>query len=85
MRNFLIILSLLLLTACESKTRKDSFSAGSEIRVVSGTVYICTGNSATKYHSNPNCSGLNRCSGTIEEVSTNEAENMGRRPCKRCY
>ena len=49
------------------------------------TVYICTGENATKYHCDPDCSGLSRCSGEIEEVSEEEAEDMGRTPCKICY
>lgn len=35
--------------------------------ILSGTVYICTGPKARKYHSNPNCRGLNRCSGSIKK------------------
>lgn len=49
------------------------------------TVYICTGETSTKYHSDPDCRGLGRCTGKIEEVSEDEAENMGRTPCKICY
>lgn len=48
-------------------------------------VYICTGEKSTKYHSSPDCRGLGRCSGEIEEVSEEEAEGMGRTPCKICY
>lgn len=48
-------------------------------------VYICTGETSTKYHSDPDCRGLSRCSGEIEEVSEEEAEDMGRTPCKICY
>lgn len=49
------------------------------------SVYICTGETSTKYHSDPDCRGLSRCSGEIEEVSEEEAEDMGRTPCKICY
>ena len=38
-----------------------------------------------KYHIDPDCSGLSRCLGEIEEVSEEEAEDMGRTPCKICY
>lgn len=48
-------------------------------------VYICTGETSTKYHSNSDCKGLYRCSGEIEEVSEEEAKDMGRTPCKICY
>ena len=46
---------------------------------------LCTGETSTKYHSDPDCRGLSRCSGEIEEVSEEEAEDMGRTPCKICY
>ncbi len=49
------------------------------------SVYICTGETSTKYHCDPDCRGLGRCTGEIEEVSEDEAENMGRTPCKICY
>lgn len=48
-------------------------------------VYICTGETSTKYHSDPECRGLGRCSSEIEEVTEEEAEDMGRTPCKICY
>lgn len=51
----------------------------------SESVYICTGETSTKYHTDPDCRGLSRCSGEIEEVSEEEAEDMGRTPCKICY
>ena len=50
-----------------------------------GSVYICTGETSTKYHRDHDCRGLYRCSGEIEEVSVEEAEDMGRTPCKICY
>lgn len=49
------------------------------------SVYICTWETSTKYHSDPDCRGLSRCSGEIEEVSEEEAEDIGRTPCKICY
>lgn len=48
-------------------------------------VYICTGPKATVYYSTENCSGLNRCSGSIKKVTETQAKNMGRRRCKKCY
>lgn len=51
----------------------------------SSTVYICTGRSATTYHSRSNCSGISTCKGSMQRVSEQEAINMGRRPCKKCY
>ncbi|WP_314824436.1 hypothetical protein [Porphyromonas endodontalis] len=47
-------------------------------------VYICTGGSATKYHSPPNCRGLNRCKGDVIKISIKDARNQGRTACKIC-
>lgn len=53
--------------------------------VLSGTVYICTGPKARKYHSSQNCRGLNRCSGSIKSLSVSVAQSKGFTPCKICY
>lgn len=55
------------------------------IKNETSSVYICTGETSTKYHCDRDCKGLSRCSGEIEEVSEEEAEGMGRTPCKICY
>ena len=47
-------------------------------------VWVCTGNSATTYHNNRSCRGLNNCRATIEQMPVEEAE-IYRRPCKTCY
>ena len=47
-------------------------------------VYICTGGSATKYHSTPNCRGLNLCKGDVIKISIGDARNQGRTACKIC-
>lgn len=65
--------------------RYDSEENYKERNNVTGVVYICTGETSTKYHSDPDCKGLSRCSGEIEEVSEEEADDMGRTPCKICY
>lgn len=49
------------------------------------TVYVCTGPSSTKYHCFEDCLGLSRCSGDVEEMDLEEAEDEGYEPCKRCY
>lgn len=49
------------------------------------TVYICTGRSATVYHKTSKCRGLNRCSGSVKEVTIEKAKSMNRRACKICY
>ena len=48
-------------------------------------VWICTGRSSKCYHATQSCMGLSNCGGNIKEVSLEEAEDMGRRPCRICY
>ncbi|VTY06899.1 Uncharacterised protein [Prevotella melaninogenica] len=48
-------------------------------------VYICTGPKAETFHKHKDCSGLNKCSGTIKALSISKAKEMGRRACKICY
>ena len=49
-------------------------------------VWICTGPSAYAYHSNQNCSGLNRCSAEIKMVTLHDAiVKWHRDKCKKCY
>lgn len=47
-------------------------------------VYICTGPSSKTYHVSPKCNGLRNCSKEIKKVTKEQAERMGRRPCKVC-
>ena len=48
-------------------------------------VCICTGRSSKCFHDDPDCRGLSNCGGTVKEVSKENAEDMGRRPCRICY
>ncbi|TDN39287.1 hypothetical protein E4631_15545 [Hymenobacter sp. UV11] len=48
-------------------------------------VYVCSGGSAYAYHNYESCSGLNRCTHTVNAVTVAEAEGMGRRACRKCY
>ena len=57
----------------------------SNTKIQSGTVYICTGPKARKYHSSQNCRGLNRCSGSIKSLSVSVAQSKGFTPYKICY
>lgn len=43
------------------------------------TVYVSK--TGSKYHSNPNCSGMNNPTA----MTQSEAENIGKTPCKNCY
>ena len=48
-------------------------------------VWVCTGDCSERYHAYDNCKGLSNCRASVEEVSLQEAENMGRTPCRKCY
>ena len=48
-------------------------------------VYVCTGSSATRYHSKSDCRGLCKCSRGIIAISLKEAQEMGRTPCQICH
>jgi hypothetical protein len=51
---------------------------------IENVVYICTGRFSKKYHSTPDCKGLNNCKGDIREISEEKAIDKGRTPCKLC-
>ena len=76
---------LIFMTAATLKWMDSKCSKNKENETSFGSVYICTGETSTKYHCDPDCKGLSRCSGEIEEISEDEAEDMGRTPCKICY
>jgi len=48
-------------------------------------VWVCTGGSSKRYHAHNDCKGLNNCKVSVEEISLQEAESMGRTPCRKCY
>jgi len=53
---------------------------------IAQTVYVCTGDYAYAYHSRSNCPGLNNCKGDIKYTDENNAtQNLGRKPCCRCW
>jgi hypothetical protein len=80
----LLVAFFLSLTLFSTNTEK-AYSSTLQINHKTETVYICTGKSSKKYHSKKDCRGLKRCSGDIIEVSVEDAENMGKTPCKICY
>lgn len=47
-------------------------------------VYICTGSHSHAYHTKKRCKGLRSCSKSIRTISFEEAEKMGRTPCRFC-
>lgn len=48
-------------------------------------VWICLGRSSHAYHSTDECYGIQACRGEIEQVSLEEALDMGRTPCHYCH
>ena len=48
------------------------------------TVIICHGEDAFAYH-NSICRGLKNCEASTEEMSKDEAIELGRRPCGFCF
>lgn len=62
-----------------------SGQVSTEVKTKEATVYICTGPKAKKYHATETCRGLNRCSGSIKQLSVSSARSKGFTPCKICY
>jgi hypothetical protein len=48
-------------------------------------VFVCEGPYSKVYHKSETCRGLSRCSTRIYKVTLEEAQKMGRRPCKIEY
>ena len=78
MKQFLIALMSLLL-----------YSTGSVDNSVwaeqSERVYVVMSQNAYAYHRTRDCQGLRNATHEIKEVSLEEAKEMNRKPCKRCY
>lgn len=55
-----------------------------EVETEQSYVYICTGPSSKTYHVSPKCNGLRNCSKEVKKVTLQQAQQMGRRPCKVC-
>ena len=52
--------------------------------ISNSTVIICHGKDAFAYH-NSICRGLKNCEASTEEMSKDEAIELGRRPCGFCF
>jgi hypothetical protein len=48
-------------------------------------VYLCEGRYSKVYHKSETCRGLSNCSTRIHKVTLEEAQRLGRRPCKIEY
>ena len=80
MKKIILLLSLIFVTFTNAP-----ISASNLHSTKTETVYICTGNYATKYHSTSECAGLNNCKGQIIAVTLYDAVNKyNRTPCSRC-
>ena len=68
------LISLMMFMALVFAVPSAQGNAGLETaKAASESVYICTGPSATKYHSKHNCRGLRKCSCEIKKVSVASA------------
>lgn len=77
MKTLSILFFACLFCSCTNKNTKA--------KIKTNSVYICTGPKATKYHKTDKCRGLNRCSGSIEQLLISNAKAKGYSPCKTCY
>ena len=74
-------LLLIILLGCSSNQNKNYVN---EPKQSNSIVIICHGEDAFAYHDHV-CRGLRNCEASTEEVSVNEAIELGRRPCGFCY
>ena len=89
MRTIVLALTLMLLIGCSSKEGQQEQEQPPTEQAIeqptSTAIYICNSPTAETYHNNPECRGLSRCRYEVIEVTQEEAEELGRRPCKICY
>lgn len=89
MKRLFFIASLIVIcfASCDSKPQRSSslYGFASFADEEEEMVYICTGPYSKKYHKTEDCQWLGSCSEEIEEVTLEEAEEMGKTPCKGCY
>lgn len=84
MKRIALALLSLLLIGCSGKEEQQEQEQAIE-QPTSTAIYICNSPTAETYHNNPECRGLSRCRYEVVEVTQEEAEELGRRPCKICY
>lgn len=77
---YLILSTLLFCVSCGSSHKRVSVPTDSNTKV-----WVCTGSSSKRYHAHNDCKGLRNCRASVEEISLQEAESIGRTPCKKCY
>ena len=77
---YLILSTLLFCVSCGSSHKRVSVPTDPNAKV-----WVCTGESSERYHAHNDCKGLRNCRASVEEISLQEAEGIGRTPCKKCY
>lgn len=78
MRGVLIVFGLIALLSFCGGGKQKKYS------IENNTVYVCSGRSAKRYHSVEDCKGFTRCSGSVLKMSIEEAEEIGKSPCRMC-
>lgn len=82
-----LLLSFVFLIKCSGKENTNHsmlYEEATKDGNKSYVVYICTGSSSKKYHWVEDCEWLQNCSGRIEPLTIENAEELGRTPCKSC-
>ncbi len=75
---FAFLMTVVLMSSCGSSHKQEKHEAQPDC------VYVCSGQSARRYHSVNDCRGLSRCSGEVVEMTIEEADSYGKTPCKMC-
>ena len=89
---FISTISLFFLSSCSSnknEEHKNDFNNINSRKIPTqinsnSTVIICHGKDAFAYHIRF-CRGLKNCEASTEEMSKDEAIELGRRPCGFCF
>lgn len=78
----LLLAGSLFLTSASLPAR---LSAPTTHRTTTAAVYVCMSKGSVAYHSTNECAGLNRCNHEVQSMSTTAAEELGKRPCLKCF
>jgi len=86
LKKILLVLLVALLSFANSTTVQSNIVSLESKADITGTVYVCGGQYAKRYHSRNNCNGLNNCKGGIYTMSSQQAAyDEGFTPCKICW
>ncbi len=70
-KKYKILIGLVVVFLCVSATNQQY-------------VLVCESSSSYAYHTHY-CSGLGRCTHNVVKVTQEQAQKMGKKPCKFCY